>query len=348
MKKIIIICIAFTMVITGCKRVDVKFTYSPTEPRAGQVVKFSNHSSSGEDWSWDFGDNMSSAIKNPSHTFRKAGTYTVTLMVDSAKYKTCSHTITVYDSIPTFVASSDSICHYTNVTLTANVYNPFSYPLTYEWTLPQGCELVSGDLDSKSICVYFKEFGKNVSVDLTITQNGKSYPISRDLYIYESKSPAIVMQMLDHTVMRQRMINNYLEDPTNATAADVHMLEISSDTIVTFNGVTFSSNHMNDIFPGRIIDRIQIDAMAQKWYITSPPDGLFVANFDGQNLVLIDANATGGVCVDAARNVLYWASTNGLKSIPLIKSKNNQFATTPELYNTLSEIDRIIVNNNYQ
>ena len=62
---------AFAMILAGCKKVDVDFSYSPTEPRAGQLVKFSNLSSAGENWSWNFGDNTSSVLKNPSHTFKK-------------------------------------------------------------------------------------------------------------------------------------------------------------------------------------------------------------------------------------------------------------------------------------
>lgn len=347
MKKTMMICIAFAIMIAGCKRVDVDFKYSPTEPRAGQAVKFSNLSDAGEDWAWDFGDNATSVIKNPSHTFRKPGTYTVTLMVDSAKYNTRSHTITVYDTIPTFVASSDSICHYTDVTLTANVYNPFAYPLTYQWALPDGCELVAGTLESKAITVYFKEYGKTVSVGLTITQNNKTYPIARDLHIYETKAPAIIMQMANNTVMRQRMINTYIEDPIDVDSEDIHLFEVLSDTMVTFNGVTFYASQMQDILPNQAIERLQIDAMAQKWYFITT-EGLFVANFNGDNIVSVDADATGGVYVDIERNRLYWATNSGLKAMPLIKSKNNQFATIPELYNSISDIDRIVVNNNYK
>ena len=104
---------------------DVEFSYSPAEPRAGQSVKFNNTSSAGEKWAWDFGDNATSVTKHPSHIFKKPGEYLVTLMVDSAKHNTYSRVVTVYDTIPTFVTSTDSICHYTNVVLTANVYNPF-------------------------------------------------------------------------------------------------------------------------------------------------------------------------------------------------------------------------------
>ena len=342
---------AFTMVVVGCKKVDVDFTFSPTEPKAGELVKFSNRSSAGESWAWDFGDNTSSVLKNPSHTFKKPGTYLVTLVVDSAKYNTCSHVVTVYDTVPAFVTSADSICHYTNVTLTANVYNPFDYQLTYEWELPKSCVLTKGELTDKAVTVYFKEYAKNtadsIRVGLTITQNGKEYDSSRKLLIHKTLSPAIVMELANNTVKSQHIINEYLEDPIDGDGEDARMFELYSDTMATFNGVVFYANQMQTIFPNQTIKRVQIDAVAQKWYITTD-DGLFVANFGGQYQVLIDADAIGGVCVDSERNRLYWATNTGLKAMPLIKSRNNQFATIPELYNSISDIDRILVNNNYK
>jgi PKD repeat protein len=352
MKQIITICLALTMVFVGCKKVEVDFSFSPSEPRAGQLVKFNNKSSAGEDWAWDFGDKSYSVLKNPSHTFKKPGTYLVTLMVDSAKHNVCTHSITVYDTVPTFTTSVDSICHYTDFTLEANIYNPFSYELDYQWTLPEGCELVSGTLDGRAIVVHFVDFSKSATdtkeVSLSITQNGKLYHIAREFYVHETKAPAIIMQLNNDAILRQRMINGYLEAPITADAEDLHLLSISSDTIVNFNGVDFFASQMQTIFPGIAVDRIQIDPMAQKWYITSPLDGLFVTNFDGQNKVLIDSEATGAIWVDVQRNRIYWASTSGLKAMPLVKSKNNQFATTPNLYNTISDIDRIVVNNNFR
>ena len=83
-KQLIILFLALTTLFVACKKVDVDFTFSPTEPKAGESVKFSNKSSGGEKWLWHFGDNVHSLLKNPSHTYKKPGTYTVTLMVDSA------------------------------------------------------------------------------------------------------------------------------------------------------------------------------------------------------------------------------------------------------------------------
>ena len=91
-KKLIILFAASVLMLVGCKKVTVDFTYSPAAPKAGEKVLFSNLSSAGETWNWTFGDNAISQSKNPSKVYKKPGEYLVTLMVDSAKNQT--HTST--------------------------------------------------------------------------------------------------------------------------------------------------------------------------------------------------------------------------------------------------------------
>ena len=348
MKQIITIFCALALLV-GCKKVTVDFTYSPTAPKAGETIKFTNNSSAGESWAWTFGDNTTSVTKNPSKVYKKPGEYLVTLMVDSAKYQTRSQLITVYDTIPTFVVSSDSILHYHDVTLKANVYNPFKYELTYQWTLPDNAILVAGNLNSASVEVYFTTAGA-AEVGLTILQKDKQYDIERTLTIHPAKAPAIVMRKTDKTVARQRIINDRLEQPANATSQDVHLIEQACDTAITFNGTTFTASQLPAQVAGLAdmpVEHLQIDAMQMKWYITTP-NGLFVASFDGSNITPIDAEATGAIFVDDTRSRIYWANPSGVFAMPLVKSKNNQFTTTPQQYNELNNIDLIIVNNTPQ
>ena len=348
MKKIIIIGFALAMIV-GCKKVDVNFDYSPAEPKAGESITFTNRSSAGESWTWTFGDNATSLLKNPKKIYKKPGEYVVTLMVDSAKYLTHSKVIVVYDTVPTFVSSSDSILHYQDVTFTANVYNPFNYELTYDWVLPEDCKIVAGSRTSKTVTAYFTTVGKK-SVELNLTQKDTQYNIPKEFDVHLSKAPAIVMRKTDKTVVRQRMINDRLEQVNMATAEDVHLIEQTNDTIVTFNGKTFYASQMANTvagFTGLTINHIQIDAMAQKWYITTP-EGLFVANMDGSYMEGIDPSATGAIFVDTYRNRIYWANNNGVYAMALVKSKNNRFTTTPTQYNDLTNVDLIAVNEKLQ
>lgn len=348
MKKIIIIGFALAMIV-GCKKVDVNFDYSPAEPKAGESITFTNRSSAGESWTWTFGDNATSLLKNPKKIYKKPGEYVVTLMVDSAKYLTHSKVIVVYDTVPTFVSSSDSILHYQDVTFTANVYNPFNYELTYDWVLPEDCKIVAGSRTSKTVTAYFTTVGKK-SVELNLTQKDTQYNIPKEFDVHLSKAPAIVMRKTDKTVVRQRMINDRLEQVNMATAEDVHLIEQTNDTVVTFNEKTFYASQMANTvagFTGLTINHIQIDAMAQKWYITTP-EGLFVANMDGSYMEGIDPSATGAIFVDTYRNRIYWANNNGVYAMALVKSKNNRFTTTPTQYNDLTNVDLIAVNEKLQ
>ena len=135
MKRFYILLMA-CVAIVACKHNEVKFTYTPTEPRAGQPVRFNNLSSSGEEWEWNFGDGITSTIKSPSHTYKQPGTYVVILKVDGKNSWTDTQKITVYDTVPTFVANDSVFYIYQDYTFTANMYNPYKYDVEYTWLFP--------------------------------------------------------------------------------------------------------------------------------------------------------------------------------------------------------------------
>ncbi|HWR25430.1 MAG TPA: PKD domain-containing protein [Methanosarcina sp.] len=66
---------------------DFKITYNPKAPL---TVKFKDTSTGSPImWAWDFGDKTKFVnTKNPTHTYKKPGTYTVTLKVFNAKGQT--------------------------------------------------------------------------------------------------------------------------------------------------------------------------------------------------------------------------------------------------------------------
>jgi PKD repeat protein len=81
----IIVTLLLTMTVAGCAGTtapEAGFGASPTSGEAPLVVHFTDQST-GEitDWAWDFGDGSTSTSKNASHTYRIAGTYTVSLEV---------------------------------------------------------------------------------------------------------------------------------------------------------------------------------------------------------------------------------------------------------------------------
>ncbi|SYZ72446.1 Thermophilic serine proteinase (modular protein) [Candidatus Zixiibacteriota bacterium] len=75
------------------------FTGTPTSGTYPLTVAFTDQSTnSPTSWSWTFGDGGSSTLKNPSHTYTAAGTYTVTLTATNA-YGSDSETKTGYITV---------------------------------------------------------------------------------------------------------------------------------------------------------------------------------------------------------------------------------------------------------
>jgi plastocyanin len=71
------------MTITVIDASDVNFHADDTTPAPGQLVQFTDDSTSGATaWVWTFGvGEGSSTLQNPTHTYTNAGTYTVSLQV---------------------------------------------------------------------------------------------------------------------------------------------------------------------------------------------------------------------------------------------------------------------------
>ena len=72
------------------------FTQNRLIIEPGEAVTFTNTSTDGQNYSWDFGDNStSSTSENPTHTFNTVGTFTVTLTVTSNTGDAAASTSTV-------------------------------------------------------------------------------------------------------------------------------------------------------------------------------------------------------------------------------------------------------------
>ena len=113
------------------------------------TVSFTNTSSGGNSWSWNFGDAGTSNAQNPVHTYTAAGTYTVSLIV-TTNPGGCIDTVTINNFIvisppvASFIHAPDSGC----VPLTVNflststsLIDPIS---TYSWSFGDGNNTVTG------------------------------------------------------------------------------------------------------------------------------------------------------------------------------------------------------------
>ncbi len=213
MKKQALLIIALLICICSCNNKTVNFSYSPTEPRAGQKITFSNLTSEGDSWVWNFGDGSQSTLKNPTKTYKKPGTYTITLTADSSRYRKCAKEITVYDTIPTFTASTDSIVYREEYTFTAVVYNPYNKTVEYEWTLPECAVITEGSSTDPSINVCFLCKDTTVDVQLFVSLKNEGTDIRQSFYIHDNQAPSLIMAT-NRGIERQRLFSNGVEDPS--------------------------------------------------------------------------------------------------------------------------------------
>ncbi len=115
----------FTFTNTPC---DLTVNFMSTSVDSGSGLSNS--------WSWTFGDNGTSNVQNPSHTYAAAGTYTVTLVTtsDSGCVDTITRTVVVDELLAASLTTVQKIdCHDScNAALMASPITG-DPPFTYAW-----------------------------------------------------------------------------------------------------------------------------------------------------------------------------------------------------------------------
>ena len=323
MKKIVLLLIVCCGLM-ACKKNEVKFTYTPTEPRAGQSVVFSNQSTSGEEWEWSFGDGAASTLRSPTHTFRNPGTYLVTLKVDKKKSWTTSQQVTVYDTIPTFVCEDSVFYIFRDYTFVANVYNPYSYKVSYLWSV--------NDATSSKITHYFDKPG-SAEISLRIILNDDTTFVTKTFEVLDRPTNSVLMRTPEGDY-RQRIFGSRSEMYRKDASAKA-LLDAEQDTAQTYNGKAFALSELQTIFPK--LEGFHI--ANRKIYYRA--EGLWVANIDGANPVQIDTVSCAAMTLDTKDSRIYWANKDGVWYMPFVGSDNNQFVTQPALLNEMKNIIKI-------
>jgi gliding motility-associated-like protein len=108
---------------------------------AGNPVVFTNQTNAGTwSWLWTFGDGLSSAVQDPTHTYTDVGTYTVTLRVSNTSCsEIVTHEVIVTDIPP--VADFDSLpsgCQPLSLVINNTSLNTDVPGTTFRWTFGDG------------------------------------------------------------------------------------------------------------------------------------------------------------------------------------------------------------------
>jgi autotransporter-associated beta strand protein len=96
------------------------FTMHETNVASGEIIPFSNTSTCGVTWLWDFGDGQTSPLANPTHSYGAANTYQVTLTAANASGFNVSlpQSVTVTNGGASGIVTSLNVLGYINLYLT--------------------------------------------------------------------------------------------------------------------------------------------------------------------------------------------------------------------------------------
>lgn len=321
--------------LMACKKTTIDFTYSPDAPRAGQTVSFSNISSTGEEWEWAFGDGVASTLKSPTHIYKRPGTYQVILKVDNKKSWTATHEITVYDTVPTFVALDSTFVIYNDYTFQAQIYNPYNYELKYEWSFPLDKEYAvctDETMTGSSLHCYFTQALDEAPIRLIITVDGQPVEINKTFTVQNQTTNSLLLRT-DANDYRQRIFGTRAEALQTIPADPI--LDAAQDTMQEYFDSIVCLSNIKDYFPG--IQGFHI--ASRKIYYRA--NGLWVANIDGSYPVRIDEAPCSAMTLDTKDSRIYWANAQGVWYMPFVGSANNKFITVPAQLNDLTGVSKL-------
>ncbi|MDO9634610.1 MAG: PKD domain-containing protein [Paludibacter sp.] len=243
------LCVFVVVALTGCKTpIDPDFSYSPEMPKAGERVTFTNITEEGEYWNWTFGDGGKSTAKNPTYVFKKPGMYDVVLMADSNDNYVRTRQITVYDTIPSIYIDKESVKYYETVKLSALVYNPYNYAITYKWSFSSNAissDVVDGESTLASVSVFFNQRNIEETVNLQIQLGDSIYNVSKTFLIQDVPARSLLIAEQDGKILRKRIFEKGFEAYTETSIqAGIHpfYMQALSNKLYIFDAGTHVSS----------------------------------------------------------------------------------------------------------
>jgi PKD repeat protein len=306
--------------VSPSAKLTASFTYNPSAPAVGKTVQFSDASTgTPTSWQWNFGDGVTSTVKDPSHTYGAGGSYSVTLAVQNASYQdSLSKTITVTNA-NVITAASPALSDVQAAIGAANPGDTVMVPAgSATWNsnlvITKGIRLIGAGSSNTIITGNYSNSGYtdtsgyllSYAPDATNRANNTPFRLSgftidpnskcQGVCIYNISTTAISNIRIDHnTIKRGRQLwvvirgnvygvadNNYIDHSNNTSPDCIDHLGIQSDAwkYLTFNFGTANNFYWED----NILDMKDGDCFDCCW------GGRYCARYN----VLNDVSASSG------------------------------------------------------
>lgn len=279
--------------------INVGFQVDPESPVAGEEVTFSNASTGGSEFAWDFGDGSTSTSENPKHTFTSSGSYTVVLVVDGFEELTFQRVVTVSDAVPEYAFDPDPIEVGVDITFTASIYNPNSAAVTYTWDFPANAIGEGLDDDGigtgESIMVRFTSPDAEASIKLTAAIDGGTISSATTVDVKAQLAKNIYFAEKGGNIWSKKVFAKgeaELVDMGISSGMNPLTLDFEDDRLYIFDAgefVTFSAEA--ETTPGSI-SSINFDGTGFTTHITfgleSSYDDAFFGDVVGSNIYFTD------------------------------------------------------------
>lgn len=202
------------------------FNADPTTGTAPLLVTFTDASTGKpKTWSWDFGDSQTSTIQNPTHTYTKAGSYTVTLIVSDGTTndtKTKAAFIVVEEQSEVTANFSASVTGGNAPLVVKFTDLSTGAPTAWEWDFGDGSAF-STIKDPEHTYTTPGKF----SVILTVTKDSKQYKTTKkDFITIESSTGTADENTIDATCNHLSLIPN-----PNDGVSSVHFYSSSAQKV---------------------------------------------------------------------------------------------------------------------
>jgi len=239
---------------TTAPEIRVAFSFSPTNPEAGEEVTFTNASTGGTAFAWAFGDGGTSQEQNPTYIYEGAGTFTVTLTVDDNAAATASNDITVGAPVPVISFAPETVEAGSEVTFSVAAYNPNSSAVTYAWdfgTAAEGETLTDGKSTAESPVVVFTTEAM-VPVSISVIIGGDTFSATTNVDVKGQLAKTLIFSAVDFStgvgsIYTKKLFVGFEEpemDLNVPTGPHPLTLKVANDRLYVFEagvGLTFST-----------------------------------------------------------------------------------------------------------